>query len=46
MAGVVPALVARDRLKVRRQQVDDLSFAFVTPLRAEHGDVRGHSRLS
>ena len=34
--GVVPALVARDDGKVRRQQVDDLALALVAPLRAQH----------
>ena len=42
VAGVVTALIARDRRKVRRQHVDDLAFAFVAPLRAENGDVRLH----
>ena len=36
VAGVVPALVARDDRKVRRQQIDDLALAFVAPLRSEH----------
>ena len=44
--GVVAALVARDRREVRRQQVDDLALAFVAPLRAEHGDIRGCSPFS
>ena len=40
--GVVPALVARDDRKVRRQQIDDLSLALVAPLRAQHRYVRRH----
>jgi hypothetical protein len=35
MAGVVSALVTRDKGKMRRQQIDDLAFAFIAPLRAE-----------
>jgi hypothetical protein len=34
VAGVVPALIARNDRKMRRQQVDDFAFAFVAPLRA------------
>jgi hypothetical protein len=37
--GVVAALIARHNRKVRRQQVDDLSLAFVAPLRAQDCDV-------
>ena len=37
VAGVVAALIPRDDGKVRRQQVDDLAFAFIAPLRAENG---------
>jgi hypothetical protein len=40
--GVVPALVARHRRKMRCQHVDDLPLAFVSPLRAEHGDIGLH----
>ena len=36
VAGVVPALIAGDDRKVRRQQIDDLALAFVAPLRSEH----------
>jgi hypothetical protein len=39
VSGVVAALIARDDREVRRQQVDDLALALVSPLRAEHGDV-------
>ena len=45
VAGVMPALVARDRRKVRRQHVDDLPFALVAPLRAQHCDVHGVYRI-
>ena len=45
MAGVVPALVAGDDGKMRRQQIDDLALAFVTPLRAENDDVHRHDRI-
>ena len=36
---VVAALIPRDDRKVRRQQVDDLALAFVTPLGAEYRNV-------
>ncbi len=36
VAGVVAALIPRDDVEARRQQIDDLAFAFVAPLRAEH----------
>src|SRR5262249_27266897 len=39
VAGVVAALVARDDVEVLREEVDDLAFAFVTPLRAHNDDV-------
>jgi hypothetical protein len=37
--GVVTTLIPRDNREVRGQQIDDLAFAFVSPLRAEHRDV-------
>ena len=43
--GVVSALVARDDREMRRQQIDDLALAFITPLRAEHRDVHNCSIL-
>ena len=36
---VVSALIAGDDRKSRGHEIDDLAFAFVTPLRAEHDDV-------
>jgi hypothetical protein len=36
MAGVVPALVTADHRKMRREEIDDLAFAFVAPLRTEY----------
>ena len=39
VAGVVPALIARDDGKTRRDKVDDLAFAFVAPLRTENCEV-------
>ena len=35
VAGVVPALEARDRADAFGQQVDDLALAFVAPLGAD-----------
>ncbi len=45
MTGVVPALIARDDGEVRRQQIDDLAFAFISPLRTEYSDVHGRHIL-
>src|SRR5438067_439718 len=44
VAGVVPALIPCHDREVRRQQIDDLSLAFVAPLSTENGQV--HSRSS
>ena len=44
VAGVVSALVPRDDIEPRRQQVDDFSFSFVAPLRAEHREI--HHRVT
>ena len=45
--GVVAALKAHDRRDVLGEQIDDLAFAFVTPLGADHDYVATHcsSRL-
>jgi hypothetical protein len=39
MAGVMSALEAHDALGVIGQPVDDLAFAFVTPLGADHHHI-------
>ncbi len=39
VSGVVAALIAGDDLETRRQQVDDLALAFVSPLGAKNCDV-------
>ena len=39
VAGVVAALIARDDVEPRRQQIDDLALAFVAPLGAEHCEI-------
>ena len=44
--GVVPALIARDDGKVRREEVDDLALAFVAPLRAQYCNVHRHQTRS
>ena len=44
VAGVVAALIARDDVEARRQQIDDLALAFVAPLRAEHCEI--HNRAT
>jgi hypothetical protein len=36
VACVVPTLITHDVCVLFRQQVDDLSFAFVTPLRSDN----------
>jgi hypothetical protein len=40
MAGVVAAREARHDVHVRRQHVDDLALALVSPLRPDDHDVR------
>ena len=42
VAGVVPALEARDRRGALGQQVDDLALALVAPLGADDDEVPGH----
>ncbi len=44
VAGVVAALIARDDGEVRRQQIDDLAFALVAPLRAQYRKIFRHGR--
>src|SRR5918993_947843 len=39
VAGIMAALEACDEREPGRQKVDDLPFALVSPLRAEHCDV-------
>jgi hypothetical protein len=39
VTGVMTALIARHDGKVRRQEVDDLALAFISPLRAKYGNV-------
>ena len=39
VAGVVSTLIPRDDGKVRRQQIDDLPFAFIAPLSAENRKI-------
>ena len=36
MAGVVATLIPRHDVEMRGHEIDDLAFAFVAPLRAEH----------
>ena len=45
VTGVVPALMARNDRKVRRQKIDDLAFAFISPLRTKYRDVHGRHIL-
>ena len=39
VAGVVSALIAGDDRKARREQIDDLAFAFIAPLRTEDCEI-------
>jgi len=43
--GVVSALEAGDEGKIRREQIDDFSFAFIAPLRAENREVYGRTTI-
>ena len=43
MPGVVSPLIACDDGDIRRQQVDDLAFPLVPPLRTNDGDVHTRS---
>ena len=43
--GVVAALIARDDVEARCQQVDDFAFAFVAPLRAEHCEIHHRATI-
>ena len=45
VAGVVPPLESRHRRGAVRQQVDDLAFALVAPLRADHNYILAHRRF-
>ncbi|EGE58021.1 hypothetical protein RHECNPAF_3500075 [Rhizobium etli CNPAF512] len=40
MTGIVAALIAHDDIRALRKPVDNLAFAFVTPLRTDHDYVR------
>jgi hypothetical protein len=39
MAGVVATLEADDHIRPAGEPIDDLSLAFVAPLRADDGDI-------
>jgi hypothetical protein len=42
MSGVVSSLVPGDTMEVFRQDIDDLAFAFITPLNANDCEVLLH----
>ena len=42
MAGVVPALIAGDDIEMFGQEINDLAFAFITPLSADDYNYFGH----
>ena len=39
VAGVVAALITRDDVKVRRENVNNLAFAFIAPLGSDYDDI-------
>src|SRR5262249_981656 len=46
VSGVVPPLIPRHDRKVPRQQIDDLSFPFISPLRTKNRQIhRNQSHL-
>src|SRR5437868_3556628 len=45
VAGIMPALEARDDVGLLRQPVDDLALSLVAPLGADHDNI-GHTRVS
>ena len=45
VAGIVAALEAHHHVGPLGQPVDDLAFAFVAPLGADHHDIRHHERF-
>ncbi|GGC11590.1 hypothetical protein GCM10011352_42580 [Marinobacterium zhoushanense] len=45
MTGVMTALKAHNRCNLLSQQIDDLAFAFITPLGAQNNDVSTHCCL-
>ena len=45
MARVVAALIPRDDREMGRQEIDNFSFAFVAPLRAEHNEIHKRSKI-
>jgi len=44
--GVVPAVIARDRVEAFREEIDELAFPLVSPLSSEDGErlnaIAGH----
>src|SRR5882762_7356812 len=42
MAGIVPALVTDHDVEAFREQIDDLTFAFIAPLGADYYNGFGH----
>jgi len=46
MPGVVPPLITCDDGNIWRQQVNDLAFSLVPPLRTNDGDVHTRSFIS
>ena len=45
MPSIMPPLKTHHSGGLIGQQVDDLAFAFITPLRAKHDDIFAHSGL-
>ena len=45
VAGVMSALETHNRRSLLGEEIDDLAFAFVTPLGADHDDVASHQNM-
>ena len=45
MAGVVTALISRDDVEMRREEIDDLALAFVAPLSAQDREIHNVVRF-
>jgi hypothetical protein len=42
VTGIMAALIAGDAVKVLGEDVDDLAFSLIAPLKADDGEVRLH----
>jgi hypothetical protein len=42
MAGIVTALIPRNTIETGGQNINDLAFAFITPLNSNNGEIFCH----